>query len=57
MNSEKVYSNPQNDPIIARLIENQLTIKKFKENVIKLTLPNQLDKYSADEETKNKSKY
>ena len=30
MNSEKVYSNPQNDPIIARLIENQLTIKKFK---------------------------
>ncbi len=57
MNSEKVYSNPQNDPIIARLIENQLTIEKFKENVIKLTLPNQLDKYSADEETKNKSKY
>lgn len=57
MNNEKVYSNPQNDPIIARLIENQLTIKKFKENVIKLTLPNQLDKYSADEETKNKSKY
>jgi|TARA_B110001450_G_scaffold256613_1_gene287762 hypothetical protein len=57
MNSEKVYSNPQNDPIIARLIENQLTIEKFKENVIKLTLPNQLDKYSADKETKNKSKY
>lgn len=57
MNNEKVYSNPQNDPIIARLIENQLTIKKFKENVIKLTLPNQLDKNSADEETKNKSKY
>jgi hypothetical protein len=57
MNSEKVYSNPQNDPIIARLIENQLTIKKFKENFIKLTLPNQMDKYSADGQSNNKSKY
>ena len=57
MNSEKVYSNPQNDPIIARLIENQLTIKKFKENVIKMTLPNQPDKHSTDRQSNDKNKY